>query len=131
VTIKNFFVYFFLIISLCGAQTAFSAGSIAEQELQDLKNRLRRLEKQISAESAAGKELQDIENRLGQLEKRFSEEGVAEKQEKWPEWTKNIKVSGDLRLRYEGIYNREQRQSDGSRRGTGIVYGRGFLLTAR
>lgn len=112
--IKTFFVYLFLIISLCGVQTAFSADSVAEKELQDLKNRLRQLEKQISAESAAGKELQDIEKRLQQLEKRFSEESIAEKQEKWPDWTQNIKVSGDLRLRYEGIYNREQRQSDGS-----------------
>ncbi|MBW2615240.1 MAG: putative porin, partial [Deltaproteobacteria bacterium] len=29
-----------------------------------------------------------------------------------PKWTENIKISGDLRLRYESIYNREQRQAD-------------------
>ena len=29
-----------------------------------------------------------------------------------PEWINRIKVSGDLRLRYEGLYNREQRQAD-------------------
>jgi len=114
VAIKNFFVYFFLIISLCWAQTAFSAESVAEKELQDLKNRLRQLEKRISAESAAGKELQDIENRLQQLEKRFAADKAVEKKHQWPDWTRNIKLSGDLRLRYEGIYNREQRQSDGS-----------------
>ncbi len=34
--------------------------------------------------------------------------------EKIPKWIKDTKVSGDLRLRYEGIYNREERQTDGS-----------------
>jgi putative porin len=29
-----------------------------------------------------------------------------------PKWTERIKISGDLRLRYESIYNREQRQAD-------------------
>lgn len=29
-----------------------------------------------------------------------------------PEWINRIKISGDLRLRYEGLYNREQRQAD-------------------
>ncbi|MGA8179586.1 MAG: putative porin [Desulfobacterales bacterium] len=38
--------------------------------------------------------------------------------EKWseniPKWIRDTKVSGDLRLRYEGIYNREEEQTDGS-----------------
>jgi hypothetical protein len=29
-------------------------------------------------------------------------------------WVSRIKASRDLRLRYEGIYNREERQTDGS-----------------
>jgi hypothetical protein len=33
-----------------------------------------------------------------------------------PEWTERIKISGDLRLRWEEIWNREQLQADGSRR---------------
>ena len=33
---------------------------------------------------------------------------------KSPEWIERVKIGGDLRLRYEGIYNREQRQADGS-----------------
>lgn len=93
----KFCLCLFLIISLCWVQTVFSAESSAEKELQDLKRRIELLEKQIAAE-------------------RTVETVEVKKEDKnlLPDWTKNIKISGDLRLRYEGLYNREQRQDDGS-----------------
>lgn len=93
----NFFLCLFLIISLCRVQTAFSAESSTEKELRDLKYRIELLEKQIAAERT----VETIE--IKKKEKKLL-----------PDWTKNIKISGDLRLRYEGLYNREQRQQDGS-----------------
>jgi hypothetical protein len=71
-------------------------------------------------------ELKNQENRIDKVQETQHEEvkkevkvAAEEKSKEWsdkiPKWIKNTKVSGDLRLRYEGRYNMEEKQADGSK----------------
>ena len=72
-------------------------------------------------------ELKSQENRIDRVQETQHEEvkkevtaATEEKSKEWsakiPKWIKKTKVSGDLRLRYEGRYNMEEKQSDGSKK---------------
>lgn len=75
-----------------------------QQEIQMLKQELKNQKKQVDNVQKTEKEEEKI--------------ATEEKSKVWgediPEWIKKIKISGDLRLRYENIWNREQQLEDGS-----------------
>jgi len=79
-----------------------------QQEIEMLKQELKNQKESINQV----KETQKDE--ITKTVKAETEEKSKEWSEKIPKWIKDTKVSGDLRLRYEGIYNREERQTDGS-----------------
>ena len=79
-----------------------------QQEIEMLKQELKNQKESIDQV----KETQKDE--ITKTVKAETEEKSKEWSEKIPKWIKDTKVSGDLRLRYEGIYNREERQTDGS-----------------
>jgi len=70
---------------------------------------IRYLQQQLEAQKAAAEAVS--------AKKEAGSERVAAKEpeeKKKPEWTEKVKLGGDLRLRYEGLYNREKREADGS-----------------
>lgn len=114
----------FVFIFLFMGQTAFSAmsnedmlnkldelGSIIQkqqQEIELLKQELKHQRESINHVKKTQKE------EITKTVKTETEEKSKEWSEKIPKWIKDTKVSGDLRLRYEGIYNREERLADGT-----------------
>ncbi len=114
----------FAVIMLCHPQISFAAMSNKDmlnklnelstiiqkqqQEIEMLKQELKNQKESIHPV----KETQKKE--ITKAVKAETEEKSKEWGEKIPKWIKDTKVSGDLRLRYEGIYNREERQTDGS-----------------
>jgi len=111
-------------VVLFWGQTSLAAMTNAEME--------QRLNQLISIIQSQQDEIQKLKQELEQQktitiqEQKVNKEEVKEivktqmekKEKEWkgliPKWVKRVKVSGDLRLRYEGIYNRKERQSDGS-----------------
>ncbi|MBL7180307.1 MAG: putative porin [Desulfobacterales bacterium] len=70
---------------------------------------IRYLQQQLEAQKTAAEAVSG--------KKEAGTEQVAAKEteeKKKPEWTERVQLGGDLRLRYEGLYNREQRQTNGS-----------------
>jgi len=79
-----------------------------QQEIETLRQELKHQKESIDQV----KETQTEE--ITKAVKTETEEKSKEWSEMIPGWIKDTKVSGDLRLRYEGIYNREGRQDDGT-----------------
>ena len=79
-----------------------------QQEIEMLKQELKNQKESINQVKETQKE------EITKSVKTETQEKSKEWSEKIPKWIKDTKVSGDLRLRYEGIYNREERQTDGS-----------------
>ncbi|MBU0988539.1 MAG: putative porin, partial [Proteobacteria bacterium] len=78
--------------------------TVAQQQ-KEIRYLSQQLEQQkVIAQEARAKEVAGIE--------KVAAKETAEK--KKPEWTERVKLGGDLRLRYEGLYNREKREADGS-----------------
>jgi Putative porin len=121
---RNIFAAVFAIILLCWPRTSFAAMSNEDmlnklnelstiiqkqqQQIEMLKQELRNQKESINQVKETQKE--EITKSV-KAETKATSEGWSEK---IPEWIRNTKVSGDLRLRYEGIYNREEEQTDGS-----------------
>ena len=77
-----------------------------QQEIDRLREELEKQKQSIldSREARSEEVKKTVRIEADQIEKKWKE---------WlPEWVQRIKVSGDLRLRYEGIYDREERQAD-------------------
>ncbi len=117
-------VTLFLILVLCRPQVCPAAMSN-----EDMLNKLNELstiiQKQQQEIEMLKQELKNQKESINQVKETQTEEitktvkaETEEKSKEWsekiPKWIKDTKVSGDLRLRYEGIYNREERQADGS-----------------
>ena len=119
---KIFFCFILLYIFFMGSQSSFAAVSnddlmerlnhlsvIIQKQQQEIDRLRQELEKQKQAivdsrESGPEEVKKAVKAEVDQVEKKWKE---------WlPKWVQRIKVSGDLRLRYEGIYGREQRQAD-------------------
>lgn len=81
-----------------------------QQEIQKLKQDLENQKKTITQDQKARKK------KIKEIVSAQTEEKAKEWRGWIPKWVSRIKVSGDLRLRYEGIYSREERQTDGSTR---------------
>ncbi|MFO7553884.1 MAG: putative porin [Desulfobacterales bacterium] len=79
-----------------------------QQEIETLRQELKHQKESIDQVKETQKE------EITKAVKTETEEKSREWSEMVPEWIKDTKVSGDLRLRYEGIYNREGRQDDGT-----------------
>ena len=84
---------------------------LQQKEIERLKKELemqKKIQQQILNQQIKRKELE--------LEKKVkAQQKTIEKIKKSiPSWIKKIKISGDLRLRYEGIFNRKEKQKDGS-----------------
>lgn len=105
-------------------QTAFSAMSNKEllDRLNDLSNVIQKQQQEIER---LRQELENQQKSIHQVQEsqkddvqKAVETEVQEKEKTWkdwiPAWVKNTKLSGDLRLRYEGIYNRDKQLPDGS-----------------
>ncbi len=75
-----------------------------QQEIETLKQEIKNQEKQID----------NLQNTKQEEVKVAPEEKSKTWSEDIPEWIKNTKISGDLRLRYENIWNREQQLANGS-----------------
>lgn len=120
----NRFTTVFAVIMLCLPQISFAAMSSEDmlkklnelstiiqkqqQDIEMLKQELRNQKESIDKVKETQKE------EITKTVKTESEEKSKELSEKIPKWIKDVKVSGDLRLRYEGIYNRQEKQADGS-----------------
>lgn len=121
---SRIFVMLFLTLVLCRPQVCPAAMSN-----EDMLNKLNELstiiQKQQQEIEMLKQELKNQKESINQVQETQKEEitktvktETEEKSKEWsekiPGWIKDTKVSGDLRLRYEGIYNREERQTDGS-----------------
>ena len=105
---------------LCFTSEPFRVYAMSEQEIIERlealtqtvakqQEEIRYLQQQLEAQKAAAEAVS--------AKKEPGSERVAAKepeQKKKPEWTERVKLGGDLRLRYEGLYNREKREDDGS-----------------
>jgi hypothetical protein len=101
---------------------SFSAATTEEvmQQLNEQRSIIERQQKEIEG---IRQQLKNQEKTVNPVQEPQEEETKAATKENIketipdagiPKWTDNIRISGDLRLRYEGLYNREQRQPDGS-----------------
>ncbi|MFN3534491.1 MAG: putative porin [Desulfatiglandales bacterium] len=72
-----------------------------QQEIQELKKKLQEQEDNLTSQTQKAKEVAKTEA------KEVASEEVKKVKEWLPKWIRQTKVSGDLRLRYEGIHNRE------------------------
>ena len=79
-----------------------------QQEIEMLRQELKNQKESINKVKETQKE------EMAKTVKAETKEKAEEWSEKIPKWIKDTKVSGDLRLRYEGIYGREEEQTDGS-----------------
>jgi len=110
-----FFLSLLFIVTGSGAVYAISEKEIIDrlealtQTVAKQQEEIRYLKQQLEAQKAAAEGLSG--------KKEAATERVAAKEpeeKKFPEWTERVKVGGDLRLRYEGLYNREQQQTNGT-----------------
>lgn len=91
---------------------------LIEQQQQEIE----RLRQEVQGQRGAITRVEETQAQLEETRKNEVQQAVAaevEKQEStWkdyiPRWIRTMKVSGDLRLRYEGIYGRGETQADGS-----------------
>jgi len=84
---------------------------IIQKQQKEIEALRRELKKQREG-LAEAKEIQEEE-----VQKAVKAETKAMEKTVWdwlPDWAERIKIYGDLRLRYEGIYNRDQMQADRS-----------------
>ena len=118
------FTTVFAVIILCRPQISFAAMS-SEDMLNKLNELSTIIQKQQQEIEMLKQELNNQKESINQVKETQKEEitttvktETEEKSKEWsekiPKWIKDTKVSGDLRLRYEGLYNREERQADGS-----------------
>ena len=105
---------------LCFATGPLRVYAMSEQEIID---RLEALTQMVAKQQEEIRHLkQQLEDQKAVAQEASKKEGVGvdsvavkeSKEKKKSEWTERVKLSGDLRLRYEGIYNREKREADGS-----------------
>jgi hypothetical protein len=116
----------YVAVSLLSAPWAFAA--------MDSREMMRRLNDLTAVVKQQQQEIESLKQELSRQKRALegiqvrreatTDKGVATQGKKaskgWrgrlPEWTERINVSGDLRLRYEGIYNRQQRLADNTTR---------------
>lgn len=100
----------FVVSGSCGVY------AMSEQEIIDrLEALTRTVEKQQEEIRYLKQQLEEQKAVTQETEAKTDKVAVKQPEEKKkPEWTERVKLSGDLRLRYESIFNREQRQTDGS-----------------
>jgi len=114
----------FIVVILCGPQKTFAV-TTNEDMLKKLDELSRIIQKQQKEIENLKQQVENQGRQIGNVQETQKEEvkkevdvATEEKAKEWrekiPEWIKTTKVSGDLRLRYEGLYNREELQSDGS-----------------
>ena len=115
----------FLSILLFSSQSAYALISSEEllkrlNELGDViqkqQHEIERLKNELMNQK---KSIHDVRESQEKKIQEAVEYEVKEKEKAWwgdriPKWAKSIKVSGDLRLRYEARFNCEERQIDGS-----------------
>jgi len=114
---KRFLVFFLSLIFIVTGSGAVYA--ISEKEIID---RLEALTQTVAKQQEEIRYLkQQLQDQKAASEAAGKKEAAAERvaaketeEKKKPEWTERVQLSGDLRLRYEGLYNREQRQTNGS-----------------
>jgi hypothetical protein len=122
---KMFLTVFTAVILFC-PQISFAVMS-NEDMLKKLNELSITIQKQQREIEILRQELKNQENRIDKVQETQHEEvkkevkaATEEKSKEWsakiPKWIKNTKVSGDLRLRYEGRYNMEEKQADGSKK---------------
>ena len=114
----------FAVFILCGPQITFAVSSKTDMEkkLDELSKVIQKQQKEIENLKQLlenqGWQIDKVEETRKEEVKNKVEIATEEKAQEWhekiPQWIKKTKVSGDLRLRYEGIYNREELQPDGS-----------------
>ena len=118
------FAIVFTAVILCWPQISYSVQSNDEilKKLNELSNIIQSQQQEIESLKQQlenqGKEIENVQETQKEEVKKEVEVATEEKAKQWsekiPEWIKTTKVSGDLRLRYEGIYNREELRADGS-----------------
>ena len=74
-----------------------------QKEIEQLKKELKAQKQSLSEQKTKTKE---VEKKVA-VQQNIIKKNI-------PSWIKKIKVSGDLRLRYEGIFNRKEKQKNGS-----------------
>ena len=123
--ICSFLGIMFLSILLFSSQSAYALISSEEllkrlNELGDViqkqQHEIERLKNELMNQK---KSIHDVRESQEKKIQEAVEYEVKEKEKAWwgdriPKWAKSIKVSGDLRLRYEARFNCEERQIDGS-----------------
>jgi len=125
---KKFILIFvcFFVIGFLGSEIPAKGQTLSNEDissrLEDLSSLIQMQQQEIER---LKQELRQQKQSIQQAEEAQSEEvkkavtaEVKQQGKQWkdsiPDWIKSTKVSGDLRLRYEGIYNRDQQQTDGS-----------------
>ncbi len=113
-----------LVLCLGISHTAFSAVDNEEllKKLNNLTSTLQKQQQEIENLKRALREQQKSTEQVGEAQKKMIETAVkteTEKTEKsWtarlPKWTRKIKLSGDLRLRYERLWDREMLNANGT-----------------
>ncbi|MCD6295835.1 MAG: putative porin [Deltaproteobacteria bacterium] len=114
----------FVAIFLLWGQPAFAAMSNEAllKKLNELSDVIQKQQQQIeqlrqdlkSQRKSIDKVQQSQDEKIKTAVKAETKEAEKTWREWIPKWTENIKISGDLRLRYEAIWNRERLQADGS-----------------
>lgn len=105
---------------LCFVPGPLRANAMSDQEIIDRLDALTQIVAQQQEEIQCLK--QQLESQKSAVKEAGKKEGAGPERaaveqpdkKKKTDWTERVKLSGDLRLRYEGIFNREQRQTDGS-----------------
>ena len=117
---KRLLSVLFLVGLIIGNTGARNLHAMPDNELM---NRLEELERSIQRQQEEIRYLKQLLEEQKAAAEKTKEKDVAEikklvseelKGKEAPEWIKRIKLGGDLRLRYEGIYNREKREADSS-----------------
>jgi hypothetical protein len=114
----------FAVIMLCWPQLSLAAMSNEDMlnKLNELSTIIQKQQQEIEMLRQELKHQKESINKVKETQKKELTKTVKtetkEKSEQWseklPKWIKDTKVSGDLRLRYEGIYNSEEEQADRS-----------------
>jgi hypothetical protein len=116
--VSIFFAVFFMIPQGHSAMTSEELlqklnelGDIIKKQQQEIE----RLRHELEQQKQSIKEVKEVQKETVKEEVAAQ---VQEKEKTWvewiPRWVKDTKLTGDLRLRYEGLYSREDRQTDGS-----------------
>jgi Skp family chaperone for outer membrane proteins len=121
---KWYFLGLAMIFVISYETSAFAAMSNEEllKRLDDLTVIIQKQQEEIQK---LRKEMESQKNRIDEVKEtqqqdvqKAVKEQVKEAEKSWkdvvPGWVKRTKISGDLRTRYEGIYDRTQQEADGS-----------------